>query len=397
MPLNVIAATWPLLLGMGILMLGAGLQATLIGVRATLEDFATPVIGVVMSFYYVGYLLGTMAAPRLLRKVGHVRVFAALAAVASAANLFQAAFVSPVSWSGTRLLSGLSFAGIYVVAESWLNAQATRANRARLLAVYMVVLYVGLGSAQFLLVLADPRSPLPFMLVSALISLALVPIALSDQPTPAVVVPRGVRYRELCRDAPFGVVGVAVAGVIASIIFSIGPVYARLRGLDTAGIATYMAGSIYFAVATQYPLGALADRVDRRAVIAAVCACATLVAVALALLPAMPHMLFLILASLYSALVLTIYPLSISHVNDRLEPAQIVAASSALLLLNGGAAIVGPILASSLIGIFGPPAYFATLAALAAVLAVYGLWRRIRRRPVPPAQRSPFVNVQPQR
>lgn len=397
MPLTTIAATWPLLLGMGVLMLGAGLQATLLGLRATLEEFPTPLIGVVMSCYYIGYLLGTIAAPRLVRKVGHIRVFAALAAIASAATLVQAAFVGPVPWAAMRLLSGLCFAGIYVVAESWLNDRATRANRARLFATYMVVLYVGLGAAQFLLIVANPRTAAPFMLVSALISLAMVPIVLSAQPTPAVDVPRPVRYRDLYRNSPLGVVAVTMAGVISSIIFSIGPVYARLRGLDTTGIATFMAGSIFAGVATQYPIGWLADHMDRRAVIAGVCALATLVAASVAVFVAMPRALFLMLSAVFSGLVLTIYSLGISHVNDRLEPAQMVAASSALLLLNGAAAIVGPVLASSLMAAFGPPAYFVTFATLSGVLTLYCLWRKFRRMPVPRDQRGPFIKAHPQR
>ena len=129
-------------------MLGAGLQSTLLGVRATLEGFPTVVTGIIMSCYYLGYLLGTLIAPRLLRQVGHVRVFAALAAVASGAILVQGCFIDAVTWSAMRLVSGLCFAGIYVVAESWLNDRASRANRGRLLAVYMLVLYVGLGAAQ---------------------------------------------------------------------------------------------------------------------------------------------------------------------------------------------------------------------------------------------------------
>src|SRR5450432_1917827 len=171
-----ISRTWPLLLGMGVLMLGAGLQTTLLGVRATLEEFPTAVIGIVMSCYYVGYLAGTIAAPRLIQGVGHVRVFAAFAAVASAATLLQAAFVHPIPWALLRLVTGLCFAGIYVVAESWLNACATRTNRSRLLAAYMVVLYLGLGAAQFLLTLSNPAASAPFMLVSGLISVAVVPI-----------------------------------------------------------------------------------------------------------------------------------------------------------------------------------------------------------------------------
>ena len=192
-----IATTWPLLLGMGVLMLGAGLQGTLLGLRATLEGFPTPVIGVIMSCYYVGYLLGTFGAPRLVRKVGHIRVFAALAAVASASILVQGSFVNALPWGLMRLVSGVCFAGIYVVAESWLNAGASRSNRGTLLAMYMLVLYIGLGSAQFLLVLANPSTPTPFMLVSILISLAMVPIVVSSHHSPETSVPLKVRYRDL--------------------------------------------------------------------------------------------------------------------------------------------------------------------------------------------------------
>lgn len=396
MPLTTITAAWPLLLGMGVLMLGAGLQGTLLGVRATLEGFPTATIGVVMSCYYIGYLVGTIAAPRLIRSVGHIRVFAALAAVASAATLVQAVWAHPVPWAAMRLVTGLCFAGIYVVAESWLNERASRANRARLLAMYMVVLYVGLGAAQFLLVLSNPRSPAPFMLVSALISLAMVPMVLSAQPAPAVVMPKSVRYRDLYRNSPLGVVAVTVAGMITSIIFSIGPVYARLSGLETPGIATFMAGSILAGVVTQYPIGSLADRMDRRVVIAGVCGLAAAVAGCIAFFGEMPPPLFLALAALFSGLVLTIYSLGVSHVNDRLEPEQMVAASGALLLLNGAAAIVGPVLASSLMASFGAPAYFATLAALTGALTLYCLWRRMRRVPVPAGQRGPFIKTQPQ-
>src|SRR5580704_16065468 len=158
---NPLLATWPLLLGMGILMLGSGLQNTLLGLRATLEGFPTPVIGLVMSCYYVGYLSGTLLAPRLLQRVGHVRVFATLAALASVAALVQASWVHPLPWAAMRLVSGLCFAGIYVVAESWLNHRASRSNRGRLLAVYMLVLYLGLGAAQLLLIVTNPLTPGP--------------------------------------------------------------------------------------------------------------------------------------------------------------------------------------------------------------------------------------------
>ena len=394
MPLNPLTTTWPLLLGMGILMLGAGLQGTLLGLRATIEGFPTPVTGLVMSCYYVGYLLGTLIAPRLLRRIGHVRVFAAFAALASVAALVHASWVHPLPWGAMRLISGLCFAGIYVVAESWLNHRATRTNRGRLLAVYMLVLYVGLGAAQFLLVLASPQTAAPFMMVSALISLAMVPIVASAQQTPEPAVPHPVSYRDLYRNSPLGLVAVAVSGMISSIIFSMGPVYARLNGSGTRGVAAFMAVSILAAVLTQYPVGRLSDRMDRRTVIATVCTLATLAAGAIAALGPLPRPVFLLLAALFSGSALTLYSLAVSHVNDKLEPAQMVAASSALLLMNGMAAAAGPALTGSLIAAFGPRAYFATLATLTGALTVFDLWRKSRRGPVPRALKGPFINTQ---
>ena len=395
-PLTIITSTWPLLLGMGVLMLGAGLQSTVLGLRATLEGFPTPVTGAIMSCYYMGYLAGTVAAPRMLRQIGHIRVFAALAAVASAAALVQALFVNPFAWGAMRATSGLCFAGIYVVAESWLNDRASRANRGRLLAIYMLVLYVGLGSAQFLLIPSNPSTPAPFMLVSALICLAMVPIVVSARQAPEPAVPSKVRYRDLYRNSPLGVVAVAVSGLISAIIFSMGPVYARLSGMATADVATFMALSIFAAVLTQYPIGRLSDRIDRRTVIAGICTLASVLAASIALFGAMPRVLFLALSALFSGFVLTLYSLAISHVNDKLEPAQTVAASSALLRLNGTAAATGPLLAGSLMAAFGPSAYFVTLGSLTGALTIYDLWRKSRRRPVPSAQKGPFINVQPQ-
>ena len=377
-------------------MLGAGLQGTLLGLRATLEGFPTPVTGIIMSCYYVGYLLGTSAAPRMIRQIGHIRVFAALAAMASATILVQAAFVQSLVWAVMRFSTGVCLAGIYVVAESWLNDRASKTNRGRLLAIYMVVLYVGLGVAQFLLLLANPSTSTPFMLVSVLISLSMVPIAVSAQHVPEPALPKKVRYAELYRNSPLGVVAVCASGMISAIIFAMGPVYARLSGLGNRGIATFMAVSILSAVLTQYPVGRLSDRTDRRTIIAAVCALATVVAACIVIFGTMPRLLFLLLSGLFSGFALTLYSLSVSHVNDKLEPAQMVAASSALLRLNGGAAAVGPVLAGSLMAGFGPVAYFATLGTLTGTLTIYDLWRKSRRKPVPQELKQPFINAQPQ-
>jgi MFS family permease len=391
---NPILATWPLLLGMGILMLGAGLLSTLLGVRATIELFPTTVTGIVMSCYYVGYLIGTRLAPQLLKRVGPVRVFATLAALASVAVLVHGTWVHPGPWAAMRLMSGVCFAGIYVVAESWLNHRASSTNRGRLLAIYMLVLYVGLGCAQFLLVLSSPQSTQPFMLVSALISTAMVPIVASAEEVSERPVPQRVRFRDLYRNSPLGVVAVAVSGMVSSIIFSMGPVYARLLGFGTRGVAEFMAVSIFAAVLTQYPVGRLSDRVDRRTVIASACLLATLIAISIEVFGPLPRALFLPLAALFCGSALTLYSLAVSHVNDKLEPSQMVGASSALLLINGSAAAMGPVLTGALMHVFGPRAYFGILGTLTGVLALFDLWRKARRGPVPSAHKGPFIHTQ---
>jgi MFS family permease len=392
----VITSSWQLLLGMGILMLGAGLQSTEISLRATLEGFTPTVTGIVMSCYYLGYLAGTSAAPYLVRRVGHIRVFAAMAAIASATILLQAIFVQPLSWALLRGISGLCFAAIYVVAESWLNDRSSRATRGTLLAIYMVVLYIGLGGAQFLLIPADPRTTTPFMLAAVMISLAMVPIVLAAHRAPEIALPRKVSYRELYRDSPLGVVGVTVAGMVTSSVYSMGPVYAQRSGLATTGVATFMGVSILAAVIGQYPIGRLSDRVDRRTIMAWVCSLASASAVLLVVFMRMPRLIFFPLTALFSSMAFTLYSLSVSHVNDQLEPQQMVAASGALLRLNGLGAAVSPVLLGALIGQFGPPAYFGTLAALTLGLTIFDLWRKRRSEPVPADLKGTFISAGPQ-
>jgi MFS family permease len=382
---------------MGVLMLGAGLQGTLLGVRATIEGFPAPVIGIVMSCYYVGYLAGTIASPHLVRQVGHVRVFVALTAVASVTILLQSMFVDAVFWGLMRLGTGICFAGIYVVAESWLNERASKANRGALLAVYMVILYVGLGASQFLFMLADARAHSLFILVSVLISLAVVPMALTVQRTPDIAVPKRLRYRDLYRNSPLGVVAVTISGMVSAILFSIGPVYARLLGFGPQGVASFMGVSILAAVVTQLPIGRLSDRVDRRTVIGMVCLLSTIVAALLASAGGgLPRPAFLALSAIFGGLALTLYSLAISHVNDHLEPAQLVDSSSALIMLNGFGAVAGPMLAGSLLAAYGPPAYFTMLATLMGLLTIYDVWRKLRRSPVAADQKGPFLSAQPQ-
>ena len=394
--LTAVANTWPLLFGMFMLMLGAGLQGTLLSVRATNEGFATFVTGLVMSCYYVGYMGGSIGAPRLVQRVGHIRVFAALTAVASAVILLQGVFVEPTTWALLRGVSGFCFAGIYVVAESWLNDRASNQNRGSLLSVYMLLLYLGLGGGQFLLNVADTMSMQLFVVISVLISLAVVPMTLSVQRAPPHELPGMTGYRELFRASPLGVVGVAISGVVTSAMFAMGPVYAKLAGLPRSDVATFMGLSILTAVLTQLPIGRWSDRVDRRTVLIAICTLGAVDAGLATLFGTESRAWLYGLAAGFGGIALALYSLALSHINDHLDPEQMVGASGTVVLINGAGATLGPSLVAMSMDAFSAPAYFAFLTVSVGGLALYGIYRKSRRAPVAVEQKAPFVAAQPQ-
>jgi MFS family permease len=384
-----------LLFGMALLTLGAGLQATLLGVRATLEGLSTFVTGAVMAAYYLGFVVGSVAAPALVKRVGHIRVFAALTATAAATILTQGVFVDAWSWALLRTVSGVCFAGIYVVAESWLNDRAERRSRGVLLATYMVVIYVGLGAGQLLLNLADPGGYELFILIGVLISLAVVPMALTAQRAPDFALPRRVSFRELLAISPLGAVGALFSGATAGTLFSLGPVYAASSGLETAAVATFMASSILPAVVLQLPLGRLSDRVDRRNVLIAIALSAALAAAAAARLGAASPAFFVAVAA-YGGLSLTTYAVCLAHVNDHLQPEQMVAASATVLLANGIGSVLGPLVVSAAMQLAGPGAFFGSIIVLHSTFALYAAWRKRKTDAVPAPDKARFVSAPPQ-
>jgi MFS family permease len=380
---------------MALLTLGAGLQATLLGVRATLDGLSTFVTGAVMAAYYVGFVIGSIAAPALIKRVGHIRVFAALTATASATILVQGVFVGAWQWGLLRTVSGVCFAGIYVVAESWLNDRADPRSRGMLLGTYMVVIYVGLGSGQFLLNLADPRGFELFMLIGVLISLAVVPMALTAQRAPEFSLPRRVSFRELLAISPLGAVGALYSGATAGTLFSLGPVYAASSALDTGAVATFMASSILPAVVLQLPLGRLSDRVDRRSVLIAISISAALAAAAAGRLNAASPAFFLAVAA-YGGLSLTIYAVCLAHINDHLQPSQMVATSATVLLANGIGSALGPVVVSAAMQLAGPGAFFGSVILLHTSFALYAAWRKRKSDAVPTPDKARFVSAPPQ-
>lgn len=392
--ITVVAATWTLFIGIALMMLGNGLQGTLLGVRASMEGFATITTGLVMTGYFVGFLVGSLAVPGLVKKVGHIRVFAALASLASISVLVHAVFIDPLVWTVMRLVTGFSYAGLYIVAESWLNEQATNETRGRLLSVYMIVTLGGMACGQLLLNLSEPSGFKLFVLVSALVSLSLVPISLSVVSAPLISTPARVTLGQLYKASPLGVVGALGTGASQGALFGMGAVFATQLGLGVNQVAYFMTSAIVGGILFQWPIGWLSDRLDRRLVITAVTFAAASCALGVIVFSTAEARLFLFIAgAFFGAMNLPLYSLCIAHTNDHLAPEQMVAASGSLVLVTGIGASLGPLNASWLMSAIGPAGLFWALLLIHTLIGLFALYRMTRRASTPLREQTAYVPV----
>ena len=390
--LGVAGRAWPFFAGAALIMVAHGLQGTLIPLRAALENFPTAATGAVMSSYFVGMLAGSILSPALVRQVGHVRVFAALASLASVSVLMHALFVEVVFWTAMRVVTGFCYSGMYIVVESWLNQQATNQNRGRLLSLYMVTMFAGAATGQLLLNAADPGGFDLFLVVSILVSLALVPLLLAARPGPRPRRSRRLTVSELYRASPLGVVAAILTGVIHGALFGMGAIYARKIGLEVGEVAWFMALVMMGALCSQWPLGWLSDRLDRRRVMlgAALVGALAPAVVAAGLVEPSGSAGFAMMFVLGAA-TLPLYSLSISHVNDYLSPRQMVGASGTLVFVTGFGLIAGPLTAAFALEAMGPPGFLGCLIAVHAVLAGFILFRMKRRAAKPVEEQAGYV------
>jgi MFS family permease len=390
---QVVVSAWALLLGMGMLMLGNGLQGSLLGLRAISEGFGTTVTGLVMTGYYLGFLAGSTLTPRIVMNVGHVRVFSALASVASVAILIHVAAVEPLTWAAMRFVTGFAYAGVYIVAESWLNDRATNESRGQLLSVYMVVMFSGLALGQLLLNVADPSGFFLFLLTSVMISLAMVPIALTAGPAPAFATTEKLSIRQLYRLSPLGVSGAAATGMAHGTLFAMGAVYGDRIGLSVAEISLLMGVTVAGGIVAQWPIGRLSDRFDRRRVITAVALLAAIFALLAALLGGTSLAALLTFTFLLGCMTLPMYSLCIAHTNDYLEPAQMIEGGATLVMVGGIGACIGPPVAATLMGAVGPIVFFVFLAGVHAAIGLFAVYRMSQRASMPLEEQGPTIPV----
>jgi MFS family permease len=382
---------WALFFGILALMLGNGLQSSLLAVRAALEGFPPVLTGIVMSGYYLGFLLGWAVVPGMIQRVGHIRVFAAFGTVASTTVLVHALLVDPYSWFVLRLITGASLCAVFITAESWLNSKSSNENRGQILAGYMIIQLGGLSIGQFLLNAAPAGGAELFILVSILVSVAVVPILLTASPAPVLTTSGRLSPRRLYEISPLGTVGIFVIGAAHGALYGgVAAIYAREIGLSVAALSLFMALTISGGVVFQWPLGWLSDRYDRRLVITNVTLVAALVTAVAALAAGMPILLFT-LFFLTGGLSLPLYSLCVAHANDNMSSEEMVGASSALLLINGVGAAIGPSLAASVVQIVGAAGFPLYLSVAHATIGLFALWRMTRRGPVPAEAQGPTI------
>ena len=376
---TILLKTWALFFGFALICLAHGLQGTLLGVRAILEGFSYISAGFIIAGYYVGYLSGSILIPILLQRVGHIRVFAALASLASIAILLHSVFVDPYSWFLIRILTGISIAGIYIIMESWLSDKSTNTTRGKLLSIYMIVTFSFVGLGQLLLNVSDPAKVDLFILISILLSFALLPILLSNTEAPDFANPKQLGFKKLYIISPLGFVAAFFIGMTHSIIFGFGAVYAAAKNFEIFQISIFMLIITIFGAVLQWPIGFLSDRIDRRIILVVTTLLASGACILIVILSYLSLIIFFIILAFYSGMSLPMYSLAIAHINEFLQPDEIVTAVASFAILVGVGAILGPIIVSVFMSIIGADGFFIYLFIVHILLGLFGIYRMGKR------------------
>lgn len=391
---TVLFRVWPLLLGIVLIMLGNGMHFTLIGLRGGIEGFSAAELAIVTSSYFVGFLSGARFSPVLIRRVGHVRVFAALGSFMSAGLIAFPLVTEPWTWTILRLLVGFCMSGIYVTAESWLNDAATNETRGKVLSAYMIAQTLGIIGAQGLLTLGDAATSVLFICASILVSISFAPILLSVAQAPAVEVARPMSLRKLFSESPLGTVGIFLLGSVYATQTGMGAVFGSQIGLTASQIALFVAMLFAGALVLQYPIGWLSDHIDRRKLI-----------LGAALLGATSSVLgwisegslwpLMIAAFLAGGVTTPLYALFLAYTNDYLSAEDMPSASGGLVFTFGLGAITGPLVSGWAMQRLGPFAFWPVLGTTFLAIMLYALYRMTQRAHVAVEDTESYLSVVP--
>jgi MFS family permease len=385
--IQVLLRVWALLLGIVLIMLGNGMHFTLIGLRGGIEGFSSAELAIITSGYFVGFLSGARLTPVLIRRVGHVRVFAALGSFMSAGLISFPLLTEPWAWTLLRLLVGFCMSGIYVAAESWLNYASTNETRGKVLSAYMIAQTLGIIGAQGLLTLGDAGTSVLFICASILVSISFAPILLSAASVPAVEVARPMPLRSLFAGSPLGTVGIFLLGSVYATQSGMGAVFGSQIGMTANSIALFVAMLFTGALVMQYPIGWLSDRMDRRKLIFAA-SCVGGVSCALGW-AAGGGLWSLMTAAFFAGGVTTpLYALFLAYTNDSLSASDMPAASGGLVFTFGLGAIAGPLITGWAMQELGPLSFWLVLSATFAAIALYALYCMAQQHVVIPVEQT---------
>lgn len=363
-----------LLSGVAMLVVGMSLLFSAIGVRAGDAKFTPMITGLINSAYFAGFVIGTFACPLIIRKVGHIRAFAAMASLLSTLPILHLLWQNAAYWGLLRLITGICLVGLYIVVESWLNVVSDTSIRGKVFAAYMAICGVASAIGQWLILVGDKRSFLPFALVSILFSFALLPLTLTPVDEPDAIEAPAFSFKELFYVSPVGVVAALFSGFLNSAFYSLGTVFGQGVGFSATGIATFMAATILGGAAFQWPIGHYSDRHDRCWVLFWVCAAGTVLSVLGYYFARQYESYLIFLGIALGGLMFAVYGLAVAHVNDLIDPAKTLEVTGGLLLLYGVGATIGPTLGGSVMEFSGEEGlmlYFAITLAILALLTWY--------------------------
>ena len=399
---KIIKNSWALFTGFGMIIISHGFQGNLLGIRAVLEEFNYIATGTMMSGYFIGYFIGANMVPNLVSKVGHIRVFAAFASIASLSALVHAVFVDPYVWTISRFLTGFSMIGIFIIVESWLNDRATNKTRGKVLSIYMLVTYLGMSMGNLLLNVSSPKNYEPFIMISLLFSIALVPILLTKRKPPKFKKTSSIKIKELFKISPFGSFSTFCSGFIFSAMLTMLSVYAVTMNLSVFEISVLLVGVTLAGALFQWPIGSLSDSYDRRLIIIGCCIFASFFTILsifysglsfnnllaeemlrfnyFSIGTGMDKTKLFIFIIILAGMILPLFSLNLALVNDYIPKEKFVAAGGGLNIIFGLGAIGGPIICSVLMSLFGPNGFFIHLLFFLLVMSLFGIFRMTRRK-----------------
>jgi MFS family permease len=385
------ASTVALLVSVALVWTANGLCFTLLAVRLNAEGYSASDVGIVTTGYFVGQLVGATLCGRMIERVGHVRAFAAFAAIVSSSVIGYALHVDLVFWTAIRTLHGMCIAGSLMVAESWLNGATSNSSRGRLLAVYTIIQYLAMSAGQQFMNLQAPTDFQLFAAASILFSLSLVPLVLSRSVTAGEVAPSRLGLGKLIEISPLGVIGCFAGGALVAIVFALMPVYLNDRGFGISDIALFMSVIIFGGLLVQYPVGRASDLFDRRTVIAVTLFLGGGLCFAIGLAPELDFWPLAALTVLYGGIAFALYPLAVSHANDFLDPADLVAASAGLIMAMAVGAAIGPLVAATMMETMGPSGLYLASGATCLAIGGFAVYRMTRRPAVANEEQGPYV------